>query len=423
MDRRGGQEWQWCQGRSRWPPRPLPRGLYPDSNRGGDGWGRSGAGTRAVSGTADDADGRLDRAQDTADALTQAPCHQPESDLFSWIEDSAGMRDALGNLSIADLSFSVATVVGVPRHLRSLFAALKTHVDAVFARALKAPRRGESYGRMPPSFVRVVKLRYVLNAILFSPDRHTRRDYRFRRLNDGTIGTLVLNLIAIAKHKPCNCGREQEESEVSLRRRVANMARRSDGIAKGTRTSKAEKLAPADEDTVAQLQVKHLNEDPEDIAAASAAATDAPTGPPEDALTASSWRPEAELTSDSVRATIMGKCALFAPTTVDGLKVSHQQSILATPIGNDYLREAHADLWASVYHQPELLPPEWWYLNNMVRLSAKGPKRRPSAVGNPACRVNASAWGQEYRHLLQKLSREVGQFGIAVSGGAKEVAL
>lgn len=117
------------------------------------------------------------------------------------------MGNAPDNISMDDLSYSLVTVVGVPRHPRNLFAPLNTHVNALFLRAFEAPRHSVSHGRAPPSHLRAVKLRRVWNAHLLSPGGGTLRDHRLRRLNEGNIGALLPNLIAFASHNPLNCGR------------------------------------------------------------------------------------------------------------------------------------------------------------------------------------------------------------------------
>lgn len=55
-------------------------------------------------------------------------------------------------------------------------------------------------------------------------------------------------------------------------------------------------------------------------------------------------------------AAIIGKSSPSAPG-MTGLRMSLLQLILATPIGDNHLPDLHADLWATAYHQPEILPP------------------------------------------------------------------
>lgn len=115
-----------------------------------DGGKRAGTGTGDDSGAASDADGSQDHSQDAADAATQGLCPQPEGDLIPWTQGRTGMCDVLNHRDMDDLSFSLATVIRVPRHQRSLLEALNTHIDDLFARALVASRRAESDGRTPP---------------------------------------------------------------------------------------------------------------------------------------------------------------------------------------------------------------------------------------------------------------------------------
>lgn len=139
----------------------------------------------------------------------------------------------------------------------------------------------------------------MLNIVLLSPDGQTPRDHFFHRLGDGNIGTLLLKLIALARHKPRNCGREQEKSVVFLRRRGTNLARNSGVINKSPRTFTAKNPPPVDEHTFAHQQAKHPVDDRNGIAAAAAAATDSPASPADGAPTDSPWQLEEEFSPDS----------------------------------------------------------------------------------------------------------------------------
>lgn len=217
------------------------------------------------------------------------------------------MRDALVNLFMDDLSFLFATVVGVPRHLRNIFAALNTHVDALFAWAVKVQRHVDSNGQTQPSLLQAVRLRHKSNVLLLLPDGQTPRDHNFPHLKEGSTGTLVENPNALSRHKPRNREQKRDDSKASLPRKVPKMARHFDGIANGARTFTAKKPAPEDECTFAHLQPRHPDEKDEDIADAPAATgANAHACPANDTPADPKWRPEEDTLPDSVRTAMMG---------------------------------------------------------------------------------------------------------------------
>lgn len=197
------------------------------------------------------------------------------------------------------------------------------------------------------------------------------------------------------------------------------MARLPGGVAAVARSFTVEQRAPVDRDTLQHLASRHPDESREAIAAALRAARETLRGR---ADVDPAWLPDHPFHPYSIRTAGMRKLPLSAPG-VDGFRVSHLQSALGTQEEADKLPETWAGIWTTTFEDLDRLPQEWWTLFPMARLSASGHKRRPIAVCGTMRRVLTFAWCDEYIPLLAETFREVGRFGVTVSGGVGQVAL
>ena len=99
----------------------------------------------------------------------------------------------------------------------------------------------------------------------------------------------------------------------------------------------------------------------------------------------------------------------------------HLQSIIHTDIGWKEFGRGMAAFWRKIVDEPGVVPPEFWQLFLQSSLTALGEKCWAVCVGMAWRRLISTGAMRQWRLRLEKVNREVGQFGVAVLGGVEHV--
>ena len=134
------------------------------------------------------------------------------------------------------------------------------------------------------------------------------------------------------------------------------------------------------------------------------------------------WRPDDEYTSEVLFDVINSWSALSGPGN-DGQRFAHLQSIIQTDIGREEFGSGMTAFWRRIVDEPNAFPTEFWQLCLQLSLTALGEKCRPVCEGMTWRRLITAGAMRQWRPWLEKVNREVRQFGVAVHGGVEHVGL
>ena len=113
------------------------------------------------------------------------------------------------------------------------------------------------------------------------------------------------------------------------------------------------------------------------------------------------------------------RSALSSPGN-DGQRFAYLQSITHT---TEEFGQVMAAFWRRLVDEKDPFPPEVWQLLLQSSLTALGERCRPVRRGMTWMRLITGGTMRQWWPWLEEVNREVGPFGVALSGGVEQVRL
>ena len=240
--------------------------------------------------------------------------------------------------------------------LAGAHARLSVHVLGVLNHAI-GDHRPNRDSATPNSLLRVIKLWYLMPALLHSPDCKIKKRQRFALVESGDIVFLLLWLTTFSR------GRDSrprdaalEDSEEAKLERTSSACRHAGGIKVAARNLLAESPSEGNEETWRILVSKFPSEDHAAVSAAAAAAAVIASATEVEDRNALPWRPDDEYASEVFFDVMSSRSALSDPGN-DGQRFSHLQSIIHTDIGREEFGKGMAAFRRKIVDEPDASTP------------------------------------------------------------------
>ena len=240
--------------------------------------------------------------------------------LYRWELNSLGVESALDNVSLDDLGQRLATGKKMQPQLAGAHARLCVHVLGISSHAM-GEHRPNGNSVTPNSFLRAIKLWYLMPALLHSPECRIKRRQRFPVVESGNVVLLFPRVMVFTsggdsrQRDGTQKASEEERSSNGRHPRVTTW----EGVKVAAHILLAEQRSAGNKETCNTLVAKFLPEDHATVTAPAAEAVLASATGGGDG-NSPPWRPDC---SDVLFGVISSRSALSGPGN-DGQPFAHR---------------------------------------------------------------------------------------------------